>query len=66
LFEHDLFRKPVSTFRDHALRRLARDYGLRRRPLGNRWRRKDRQIGVAAREPIETDLTISDCGKLTL
>src|ERR1700716_940186 len=22
-FEHDLFRKPTSTFRDHALRRLA-------------------------------------------
>src|SRR5262245_54204961 len=25
LFAHDLFRKPVSTFRDHALRRLLRD-----------------------------------------
>src|SRR5262245_12480676 len=23
LFEHDLFRKPVSTFRDHALRRQS-------------------------------------------
>jgi hypothetical protein len=23
LFEHDLFRKPVSTFRDHAARRKA-------------------------------------------
>src|SRR5262245_28734364 len=29
-FEHDLFRKPVSTFRDHALERLARVEVVRR------------------------------------
>src|SRR3979409_1444535 len=28
LFEHDLFRKPVSTFRDHALPERGRLFGL--------------------------------------
>jgi hypothetical protein len=30
LFEHDLFEKPVPTFPDHALRRIA--FELRRQP----------------------------------
>jgi hypothetical protein len=32
LFEHDLFRKPVLTFRDHALRAQAITFNIGIRP----------------------------------
>src|SRR5258707_7032415 len=42
------------------LLRLARDYRFRSRaPCNGRWR-KDREIGIAAGEPIETDLAIAN------
>ena len=45
--------------------RLARDHSFRRRPVRNRWRRKDREISVAARESIEADLAVAYRSKLT-
>src|SRR5258708_22229356 len=47
LFEHDLFRKPASTFRDHALARLGRRAARRRFRGGDRLHRL--RLGAAAR-----------------
>src|SRR5215469_3155133 len=42
----------------HPLLRLARGYRFRSRAACNGGRRKDREIGIALDEPIETDLAI--------
>ena len=44
---------------------LARDHSFGRRPVRNSWRRKDREISVAARESIEADLAVAYRSKLT-
>ena len=44
---------------------LTRDHSLRPRTAGNAWRRKDCQIGVAAREWIHADAAISYCCEFT-
>jgi hypothetical protein len=49
----------------NRLWRLARDHSIWPRPARNRGRREDREIGVAAPQSIEADLTVSYGCKLT-